>query len=157
MYQRIFIPIDTSEASDVVIAEACRLAEALQARICLVKVIDTSEFAEDPLELAHELRLNEQQRLLDDRRGALRRDLTERTKPLQNAGIEAETMLVEKFGGKICEAIVKAANDWKADLIVMGTHGRGGLRHILMGSVAEGVIHRTKTPVLLVHASSDDE
>ncbi|SFN13137.1 Nucleotide-binding universal stress protein, UspA family [Formivibrio citricus] len=157
MYQRIFVPVGADESSACVVEEASRLAAALHARICLAQVVDTSQFADDPLELAHELRLSEAEREHDDRRAALHRSLEARAQPLQAAGIETDTRLVEKFGGKICDAIVKAAADWKADLIVMGTHGRGGIRHFLMGSVAEGVLHHTRIPILLVHDTSDDD
>ncbi len=47
--------------------------------------------------------------------------------------------------------IVKMAKDRKADLIVMGTHGRTGLKHMLLGSVAEKVVRRAPCPVLVVH------
>ncbi len=157
MYQRIFVPINTDESSANVIEQASQLAAVLHARVCLAKVVDTSQFAEDPLELVHELRLSKDEREHDARREVLYRQLAERAAVLQSAGVETETMLVEKFGGKICDAVVKAAADWKADLIVMGTHGRGGLRHFLMGSVAEGVIHHTRIPILLLHDTSEDE
>lgn len=48
------------------------------------------------------------------------------------------------------DAIVKTANDWNADLIAMGTHGRGTVARLLFGSVAQGVLHQTKRPVLTV-------
>ena len=157
MYQRIFVPINTDESSVNVITQANYLAVVLQARMCLAQVVDTSQFAEAPLELAHELTLRKDEREHEAKREVLQLQLAERAESLKNAGAEPETMLVEKFGGKICDAIVKAAADWKADLIVMGTHGRGGLKHFLMGSVAEGVIHHTKIPILLLHDTSDDE
>ena len=46
--------------------------------------------------------------------------------------------------------IIKAAKEQKADMIVMGTHGRTGLEHVLMGSVAEKVVRRAPCPVLTV-------
>ncbi|XUW90467.1 universal stress protein [Burkholderia sp. M6-3] len=47
--------------------------------------------------------------------------------------------------------IVKEADHWRADLVVMGTHGRRGLSHWLLGSVASRVLRITQVPVLLVH------
>ena len=47
-------------------------------------------------------------------------------------------------------AILKKAREWKAGLIAMGTHGRGGLQRVLMGSVAESVLHNTAVPILTV-------
>jgi len=49
--------------------------------------------------------------------------------------------------------IVKAAKDWPADLIVIGSHGRGGVRRVLLGSVAEGVMRHAPCPVLVVGAN----
>ena len=48
------------------------------------------------------------------------------------------------------EALVEAAKRWSADLIVLGTHGRRGLQHLVLGSVAEGVVRLAPVPVLLV-------
>jgi nucleotide-binding universal stress UspA family protein len=62
-------------------------------------------------------------------------------------GITLETMVLR---GKPDEAIVKAATAKEADLIVLGSHGRTGLRRLLMGSVAERVIGQAKCPVLVV-------
>ena len=52
--------------------------------------------------------------------------------------------------GEVAEAITRYADEHGCDLIVMGTHGRTGLQHILMGSVASDVVHSTKVPVTLV-------
>ena len=46
--------------------------------------------------------------------------------------------------------LLKVADEWAADLIVMGTHGRTGLSHILMGSIAEHVVRHAKIPVLII-------
>ena len=52
--------------------------------------------------------------------------------------------------GRVADLIVEEANKWGADLIVMGTHGRRGLRHAVLGSDAEAVMQAAKVPVLLV-------
>jgi len=57
---------------------------------------------------------------------------------------------VEVSTGKTADAILQTAQDQNVDLIVMGTHGRTGLRHTLFGSVAEAVMHHAKCPVLMV-------
>jgi len=63
------------------------------------------------------------------------------------AGVPAETFIGE---AETWEAIVQAAGDQAADLIVLGSHGRTGLRRLLMGSVTEKVIGSAPCPVLVV-------
>lgn len=52
--------------------------------------------------------------------------------------------------GKPAEEILNIANNWEADLIVAGTHGRTGLQHLLTGSVAEYLIRHAKIPVMVI-------
>jgi nucleotide-binding universal stress UspA family protein len=52
--------------------------------------------------------------------------------------------------GSAASEIVKASKDWPADLVVIGSHGRGGIRRALLGSVAEGVMRQASCPVLVV-------
>jgi nucleotide-binding universal stress UspA family protein len=54
--------------------------------------------------------------------------------------------------GMPADEIVKAAGDWPADLIVIGSHGRGGVQRALLGSVAEGVMRHASCPVLVIRA-----
>jgi nucleotide-binding universal stress UspA family protein len=61
-----------------------------------------------------------------------------------------ETELLETAGQRVADRIVEAAKRWEADLIVMGTHGRHGIQHLVLGSVAEAVIRSAPVPVLLV-------
>lgn len=58
--------------------------------------------------------------------------------------------------GKIADTIVAEADARNADLIVLGTHGRRGVRRLVMGSVAEGVIRQSNKPVLLVRSEKED-
>ena len=63
-------------------------------------------------------------------------------------GVKAASMVLE---GIAFEAIVQAARSRQADLVVVGTHGRTGIRHALLGSVAERVVRLSPVPVLTVH------
>jgi nucleotide-binding universal stress UspA family protein len=69
------------------------------------------------------------------------------------AGARPQTVLVEDFGGRVADAIVKQAKRWRADLIVMGTHGRRGVKRALLGSDADLVVRYSPVPVLLIPAS----
>jgi nucleotide-binding universal stress UspA family protein len=73
-------------------------------------------------------------------------------KKVANAGIDVDAKLLETTGGSAGECIVKMAEEVDADLIVCGTHGRRGLRRVLLGSDAEYIVRRALAPVLLVRA-----
>jgi nucleotide-binding universal stress UspA family protein len=68
-------------------------------------------------------------------------------------GVQAESELVETIGGRAADRIVEAASKWRADLIVMGTHGRRGVRRLLMGSDAALVLHSSPVSVLMIRGT----
>jgi nucleotide-binding universal stress UspA family protein len=70
----------------------------------------------------------------------------------QRAGDGTTPPLALSAMGKPAHEIVRAANDWRADLIVVGSHGRGGMKRMVLGSVAEGVTRHAACPVLVVRA-----
>jgi nucleotide-binding universal stress UspA family protein len=65
-----------------------------------------------------------------------------------DAGVPISSRLVEGYPD---EGVLREAKEWQADLIVIGSHGRRGLSHVLLGSVAEKVIRHASCPVLVVH------
>jgi nucleotide-binding universal stress UspA family protein len=146
MYTRILVPVDHSETSAAALKEATRLACEQHAIVRLVHVIDLAQFAWSANEFLDvpqlQASLKEGGEKLLAERGALLREL----------GIEVETQLLEIWGGQIARTLVDEAVQWRAQLLVMGTHGYGGLTHMLLGSVAEGVMRHTHIPVLLVRA-----
>jgi nucleotide-binding universal stress UspA family protein len=70
-------------------------------------------------------------------------------KKVRNAGVEVDAELIETLRGSPGECIVEKASEGNADLVVCGTHGRRGIRRLLMGSDAEYVVRRAPIPVLL--------
>jgi nucleotide-binding universal stress UspA family protein len=72
---------------------------------------------------------------------------------LRQAGLKPDAVVREFGGQSAADAILQQAKDWPADLIVMGTHGRRGVRRLTMGSDAECVVREAAVPVLLVRAS----
>lgn len=60
--------------------------------------------------------------------------------------------MFETMGGRVADVIVREARKWKADLIVMGTHGRRGIGRVVLGSDAEAVLREARVPVLLLRA-----
>ena len=73
----------------------------------------------------------------------------------QAAGVEADKLLCDRFGERLGEVLANAAQDWNADLIVLGTHGRRGIGRVLMGSGAEQIIRMAPTPVLVIRSSDE--
>lgn len=65
-------------------------------------------------------------------------------------GVKAEAVMYENLSGRVADLILKEARKWRADIIVMGTHGRRGIGHALLGSDAEAVVRSSPAPVLLV-------
>lgn len=140
MYQSILVPVDGSEPSRTTLREALRLAREQKAAVRLLYVCEpmTHVFTEGPIDLADAVRRGGEQILsqaLDDAR---------------KAGVEASTALVESVGQRVASVIVEHAGAVGADLIAMGTHGRRGVEHLFLGSVAEGVARRATVPVLLI-------
>ena len=70
------------------------------------------------------------------------------------AGFDAEDVLIETENPiqQVAEVISKEASRWGADFVVLGTHGRRGFQHLMLGSVAEQMARRSSAPVLLVPA-----
>lgn len=141
MYQQIMIPVDGSEPSRNALREALKFAREQKAKVCLLYVCEpmTHVFTEGPIDLAEAVRRGGEQ------------ILSEALEEARKAGIEASTALVESLGQRVAATIVEHANATGADLIAMGTHGRRGVEHFFLGSVAEGVARRARVPVLLIH------
>ena len=93
--------------------------------------------------------------LLADWRAAGERLVAEATKRALNKEISADSSVRCDPGLRVCDVIVQEAKDWGAELIVMGTHGRRGLRRIALGSDAEMVLRDSTVPVLLVRDPSE--
>lgn len=146
MYQRIFVPIDDSDTAHAALTEAIRLAVDQHAVIRLSHVVDLAQFAWGGAALIDTSEL--QQDLL--RIGnAVVAGFAQR---VSEAGVAYDCEVHQTFGERIARVIVEDAKAWQADLIVMGTHGRRGFDHLLMGSVAEGVMRMTPTPLLMIRA-----
>jgi nucleotide-binding universal stress UspA family protein len=69
------------------------------------------------------------------------------------AGVPADTELFDNFGERLADVVADAATRFKADLIVVGTHGRRGLGRMMLGSGAEQIIRLAPVPVLVIRHS----
>jgi len=146
MYARILVPIDGSEAAIRGLDEAIELASHLQARMWLVHVV------EPYVMVTMETMPVTVHQVAQIRRAAGVGLLQESESQVRKAGIEVAVDLIETTGGSAGEYIVNKAQEVNADLIVCGTHGRRGVRRLLMGSDAEYIVRRALVPVLLVRS-----
>jgi nucleotide-binding universal stress UspA family protein len=144
MYKRIFVPIDNSSPSDQAFTEAMRLAKSLKSALIIAHSVDVPVYGRGNPELLDSVAL--ERPLLDTGRNLLKTAAAR----ARDAGIDTEECLLENRGDPIADVLLQAARDTSADVIIMGTHGRSGIMHLLLGSVAEGVLRQADLPVLLV-------
>lgn len=139
---KILVCVDLSESTEIIVNKIEELAISLSAQVWLlhnaVPGPDYVEFKVDPLaarkSLAKKFHIEHRQI----------QDFAER---LRNAGIEATALLVH---GATVETILQEASDVDADMIVVGSHGKGAMYQLLLGSVSEGVLHKSSLPVLVI-------
>ena len=133
---------DFSEPGQAAETEALKLAGTLHAELIYVHV------ASPPMLYSESVfSMEAVQRVYEVQRRWAEETLQTRVTAAQAAGITARRVL---RAGTAYEQIVGAAQDEKADMIVIGTHGRSGLNRLLLGSVAERVVRLAPCPVLTV-------
>jgi nucleotide-binding universal stress UspA family protein len=144
MYTRILVAVDGSSTSDLALDEALKLARDGQSQLLLLHV------TEYPVPLSGEMDWMIErvppQVFVDMAQRMLEKALAR----VRAAGMDAEIRQIDDVGRRIGNAIADEAVKWQAGLIVIGTHGRKGIDHLLLGSVAEGVVRAAPMPVLLV-------
>ena len=142
-FHKILIAVDSEPIAVRAVDVGAELASALRAEIALINVVESAlGYPADtggvpPGEILA-LAKQDAKKLISN----LRRHLS------------AETIVMELVPvGSPATEIVRAANDWSADMIVLGSHGRKGVQRALLGSVAEAVMRHAGCPVLVIRAS----
>ncbi|NNL85626.1 MAG: universal stress protein [Myxococcales bacterium] len=149
-FQKIMIPYDFSEHAQAALHLGVELARRLNATLTLVHVIQPPAYAYGyPAPAGTAVALPNLLELQQNARSGLR-ELIDRIE-LPKDAIEIDVL----EGNNISEALCQAAEKHGADLLVMGTHGRTGLAHAFIGSVAERTLRSSPCPVLTVKDSSD--
>jgi len=138
--KKILCPVDHSECSYLALKYAISLALKDEAKLYLMHVIDTRLYDTEIYKFSP-YKLNEID--MNKIRENLMKSLPEGTTDV----LEVETIVVK---GVPFNEIINAASEIGADLVVIGTHGRTGLSHVVMGSVAEKVVRKAPCPVLTV-------
>ncbi len=142
----IVVAMDFSELSDRALDTAVDLAKGAGAELHLVHAFDVKIPFVTPYEVAVP------DHLITEARQAAARKLEEARQKASAAGAEAKTHLEDV---PAWSAIVRIAEEVEADLVVMGTRGNTGLKHVLLGSVAERTLRLAPCSVLIVRAEAD--
>ncbi len=144
-YRKILVAVDGSPTSLKGLREAIRLAKDGGSQLVLLHVVNEfyafANLDGPGVDLVPTLR-----------EGG-RRTLAKAKALVDKAGVRATTVLRETLGGPAADTIVREARKQRADLVVLGTHGRRGIRRMVLGSDAEQVVRASPVPVLLVRAA----
>ena len=135
--EKILVAVDGSVFSDAAVDQAISLGGICNSQIFLISVVDLYP---EQMEVAPAL--------VEKMSAEVRKHIDKAKQKIDEANIPCETIV--HMGGKPYEFIVQEAKERAIDLIVMGTHGRTGVKRILMGSVAQNVIGHAPCPVLVV-------
>lgn len=139
--QRILLPTDFSELSAAATKYACELAKKFDAELHLLNVLESPNVPDLALEMLPPAPVRE------ERTSAAESMLADLVDPEMAAG---RTIINAVTEGVPFVEIVRYAKAHDIDLIIIGTHGRSGLAHLLLGSVAENVVRKAPCPVLTV-------
>ncbi len=145
MYERILVPVDASPTSMLGLDEAIKLAKLTGASVRLVHVVDQLTFV-----TGFEVYTGD---LIGMLREAGQKVLGEAKARVEARGVAVTSFLCDTFGARVCDLVIDQAKEWKADLIVIGSHGRRGMSRLFLGSDAEMVIRMAPVPVLLVRGT----
>ncbi len=138
----ILVAIDLSSASQKILDKAKSLALALHAKVCLLHVIEGEpDFLDDEPDLQNSSDQGQQEFPQEHK------DLQKEVDGLRQSGIETKGLLSQ---GTVVDVILQKSKQLEIDIIIVGTHGHGGVHHMIFGSVSEGVLRDTACPVLVI-------
>lgn len=143
MYKKILVPVDGSAPSMLGLLEAIKIAKSQGSQIQLVHVVNEliMSAGEAPMYL---------EPIIESLREQGKNVLAKAERTVREHALEPTTALIESIGGRAADRVIEQAKQWHADLIVIGTHGRRGLKRLAMGSDAELIVRLSPVPVLLV-------
>ena len=139
--KKILVPTDFSDTADFATEWALELAARVEAEVRLLNVYDYPSYA------LPDGALIPSSDVVADMLAEVETQLEARRVRFHERGVPVS---FEARQGAAVDDIVAHAAEWSADLIVMGTHGRAGLGHLLLGSVAERVVRKSPCPVTTV-------
>jgi nucleotide-binding universal stress UspA family protein len=139
---KLLVAVDLSESTQIIVDKVEEINKEYPAQVWILHNAepepDFVEFKVDPLAARESLA---------KRFHSEHRQIQEIANRLRKAGLDATALLVH---GATVETILKEASDLDVDMIVVGTHGRGAMHQLLVGSVSEGILHKSRYPVLVI-------
>lgn len=150
MYQRILVAIDDSFMTDKVLDAGIALSQRCGATLGLVHALDETMFGRHTH--AENLLPNSVGKIEYKMRKGAGAFLDRAAQRVAAAGLDAELKLVESETKHISDMLAEAATEWQADLLIVGTHGRRGVERFFVGSVAERLVRKVETSLLLVRS-----
>jgi nucleotide-binding universal stress UspA family protein len=149
MYKRILVPVDGSDTSTRGLEQAIGLAKDQGARLRLIHVVEEYVVVQSAGVPEAGSYVGD---LIDSLQAEGKKIIAKATALAGRRGVKADGVTFESFSSRSSDYIVREAKKWKADLIVMGTHGRRGVNRLVLGSDAEIVVRTSPVPVLLVRS-----
>ncbi len=152
-FKKILIAVDASSYSEKAAKYGCTLAKTLQAQIAFIHVDEYPVVTE----VTGDAMMGEQMLVLPDIteiQNENAKNLLHKMTQTYADGLEAEQIIKT---GMIKDEILQFAKEWKADVIVLGTHGRTGFDHLILGSMAESITRHAECPVLIIPNKTEDK
>ncbi len=147
---KILVAIDFSDITEQVLTQSSILAKNLQAEVCLLHVVEANQdyitydydqtmmYAIDPSEIRDQLA----QRFRKEHK-----TLLEYAEGLRNNGLNCKALMVQ---GETVKAILAIVEKLSMDFIVLGSHGKGAISQLLLGSTSKDLIKKTSVPIYLI-------
>ena len=139
---KLLVAIDLSDNTATVIAKAREFAEALAAKVWLVHVADP-----EPAFVGYDASPQYERDTVAEKFRKEHAALQAIANAWRAEGIDTTALLVQ---GTTVETLLKEAADLQADMIIAGSHGKGAMRRLLMGSVSQGLLENAECPILIV-------
>ena len=150
--KRILVPLDGSRLAEQALPFAMTLADALDSRLFIIRVIDIPAIVTPAM--YPEIAPVQMVEIRDQAREDAETFLQDKRDDLSRKGFDVESVLVE---GSPAEQVIQYTEKANIDLVVMSTHGRSGLSRWALGSVADRIVRHGHCPVMLIRARNDAE
>jgi nucleotide-binding universal stress UspA family protein len=144
MYQKILVPLDGSKRAEKILPHVEELASRYQATVTLLQIIPVvGNILTAGVITPLPDQLDSEKKLAESYLNGINAGLREKQ-------IEIRTHVV--VSGQVVDAIIQTAEEEKADLVAMSSHGHSGLSRVFYGSVAAGLLHRIDRPLLIIRS-----